>query len=105
MSLTPEDFLNAGYRKFQDSFRKYAEFGLQKKVTDKDGVMYFITIYCYNFENIPQSQRIWSFETDIHFDAKDGYMRLSWSVEDIKSTEAKVSNFWKFCGSPYYERW
>ena len=104
--LTPEDFISAGYKKFKDSFKEYAEFGLQKKFTDEKGVKYFITLWAYNWEKYPQHiGHPWSFETDIHFDAPDGYIRLSWSVDDIQKMQERTEKFWVFVGSPYYKKW
>lgn len=103
--LTPEDFIQAGYKKFKDSFKTYAEFGLQKKVTDVEGVLYFITLYAYNFEAFPQANKKWSFETDVQFRPEEGSVNIRLQVEDIQVAEARIRKMWEFFGKQYYEKY
>lgn len=43
-----QELVDNGYKIFNDTF-KGAIRGFQKKITDKEGIRYFITIYHYNF--------------------------------------------------------
>lgn len=73
--LTIQDWINSGYKRFEQvkHIKPYAEFGLQKLVSDQTGKRYFITVFVYDnrrFKSdgkLPIDYQDYSFEPDIQF--------------------------------------
>lgn len=56
--MTEQDWIDAGYRRYpvRDRDRnvfKLADFLLQKRIVDEDGIKYYITVYCYDRTKYP----------------------------------------------------
>ena len=53
--ITKEDLLNNGYREYSGTYPLHPSSNtlLQKCIKDKYGIKYYLNVYEYNFENIP----------------------------------------------------
>ena len=114
--LTPQDFIDAGYRKFDQvkHIREHAAYGLQKLISDSVGKRYHITVYVYDNReinsrfgaNIPD----FSFSPDCQFrDGKENEMFVNVELllhkdNTIKDIEQKFDTIWKALGCIYYEK-
>lgn len=103
--LTAQDFLDAGYRKFDyTGLRNQAAFGLQKRFGDDTGIKYFITIWAY----APyRTGTDWSFSPDLQFSrhgkATMNIELLLDSDATVQSIEEDVANLWDTLDANYYE--
>ena len=97
-SLTPDDFLAKGYKKFPNhAGSKRADFGLQKVIRDGDKKAYFITLWVYDWETFfrqrlnpkPHEMESWGFEPDVvMFPCIDGeYRQTQVSLQDFDTIE------------------
>jgi hypothetical protein len=114
--LTVENFLDAGYKKFKQTFLNNADFGLQKCIRDDNGKKYYITVFVYENFNKPymreySQDRPYSFSPDVQFEGKvegDPTVDISLIVDNsttIQIIEDKFEMLWKVLGEVYYERY
>ena len=111
--LTVQDWLNAGYKRFdQVAARQYAAFGLQKRFDDDKGKQYFITVFVYDNKEFmlrfPDIQPF-TFEPECQFSQPDSITvnttLLLHKESTIDEVEAMVQKLWVALGKPYYETW
>ena len=112
MAMTEQNFIDAGYKRFNPYGHKSADFGLQKLISDDKGKKYYITVYAYDWTTVPQHDgEPFSFMPDVQFRIKkqsdDEYfftinMGGSLSVERI---ESECEKLWFHFGCQYYEEW
>ena len=112
MAMTEQNFIDAGYRRFDPYGHKRADFGLQKLISDDKGKKYDITVYVYDWTEYHEHvEQPFSFMPDIQFridnNADDEYfftinMGCSLSVERI---ESECEKLWEHFGRQYYEEW
>jgi hypothetical protein len=101
--MNKQDWLDAGYTKFSNvkHIRPYASYGLQKKITDLNGVKYFIIVFVYEYPDHD------SFSPDIQFKTKDNLTVNSELILESNSSIEEVESFfermWEFTGSVYYD--
>ena len=115
-----QELFDTGYRTFKSSF-KSALRGFQKRITDKKGTKYFITIWHYNHaeqlgrDNIPKGD---SYTADNQFrfdkDGKDVTCNIEYwgdvlpnewrETTTLKDIEDFFESFWKKMKPQYYER-
>lgn len=109
--MKEQDLIDSGYKKFRNNGFNLSDYGYQKKFTDDKGVMYFITIWVYNYEK-PEylGHSIYGrvgFSPDIQFSVKDDMtVNISYIPnEDSKlpDLEKKVQDIWVYHSKPYYE--
>ena len=109
MKLTPEDFIQAGYKKFQNTAGKLADFGLQKLFADEHGKRYYLTVWAYDWKDYPNiyQQHPWGFEPDVQFTgSKYKTSNVQLIIDDsttVKEIEDTYEAFWEMLGKPYYE--
>lgn len=113
-----EELLLNGYKFFKDIWKKSIK-GIQKKVTDKKGIKYFITGYHYNisldFPNAPNKD---SYEFGVQFtyknDGKSFTVNMNLfstefvddkygKITSIKEVEDYFENIFKKTKAVYYE--
>ena len=110
--LTTQDFLDRGYKRFEDkSGFNTADFGLQKRIDDHKGKKYFITVWAYDwtkYKGIHITSAM-SFEPDLSFKLQDGgyinFKLLLDSNSTIDYIESKIQEIWDKLGCQYYEEW
>ena len=112
--LTPQDFLDCGYKQFKDHL-KNSSFGLQKKFTDNLGVKYFITVYVYENFNLPRWNEYkdhmskYGFSPDLQIRRDEiGKPTLDIQVfmeknSTVQWLENEVNDLWLALGGDYYE--
>lgn len=115
--LTPDQWIDAGYKKFKNNgvTGEHSDYGLQKLFRDSTGKQYYLTVYVYeNFNKEYYSKYNgailpYSFSPEIQFSPKDKMtfnavfiMSADTTIEDV---EKQVRELWISVGSPYYELW
>lgn len=112
MKLTEQKFIDAGYKRWNQSLFNNADYLLQKKVTDDEGIKYFINIYVYSWidkeyyrEGFPSV----SFQPEVQLDSsKYDTMNVTLLVDeatDVEEIENTFENLWESVGKPYYEKY
>jgi hypothetical protein len=110
--LSEQDFIDAGYKRFEQTNHNSADYGLQKCIRDSDGRRYYITVWVYSWkkyqERIP-NLKDFGFSPSVQF--RDG----DWNTVDIDyhmNEDTKVyeieqlyNMIWETLGRPYYERY
>lgn len=112
--LTTQDFINAGYKRFEHvkHVRSYATYGLQKLISDGEGKRYYITVYAYDnrllkLEHPAALITDFSFESDVQFH-NDMVVNVQFGINEktsIEQIESMYHLIWLTVGSPYYELW
>ena len=114
--LTPQDFIDAGYRRFDqvNHIREHAAYGLQKLISDSVGKRYYITVYVYDNREINSrfgaNMPDFSFSPDCQFrDGEENEMFVNVELllhkdNTIEDIEQKFDIMWKALGSFYYEK-
>lgn len=114
--LTPEDFVKAGYRKFDNVkyIKDFAAYGLQKLISDSVGKRYYITVYVYDNREIKQkineNMPDFSLLPDCQFrDGEENEMFVNIELvlhkdNTIEDIEQKFDTIWKALGCIYYEK-
>lgn len=113
MTLTEEKFIAAGYKRWNQNCLNNCDYLLQKKVTNDDGVKYFINIYVYVWEDKPWYRegidKEIAFQPEVQFDgAMYDTMNITLLVDDetdVEEIEDTFENLWESVGKPYYERY
>lgn len=115
-NLTIQDWLDAGYKRYNNWDSSGAEFLLQKRFDDEYGKKYFINIRVFNWKEFKVNNRNphlpdYSFAPDIQFQFEGGE-RPTMNVElilsndhTIETVEKEFENLWILMGKPYYEVW
>ena len=116
-TLTPEDWIAQGYKKFTSNLKPHIAFGLQKRFDDDEGKRYFITVWVYDnspFQDRYEGWAKYSFQPDVQFTMEDGTTfdvvchhtnNVKWGVTSIDDVEAFFYNMWEKLGCQYYEKW
>lgn len=104
--LTVEDFLEAGYKRFEQTYNS-ADYGLQKCIRDDKGKKYYITVFVYEhfkneyFKSVPNMQRF-SFSPNVQYKEKDENgittdvsLIVDYSNTSIKAIEDRFEMLWK----------
>ena len=113
-NLTIQDWLDVGYKRYNNRDNSGAEFLLQKRFDDEYGKKYFINARVFNWkefqERNPQLPD-YSFAPDIQFQFRNSE-RPTMNVElilsnehTIETVEKEFENLWVLVGKPYYEKW
>lgn len=112
--LTIQDWLDAGYKRYDNYHYKSADFLLQKRFVDANGKKYFIDIwvyehskheyYCHNPALPPVS-----FQPEVQFQRGED-MTLDFTLHmnqdsDIADVEQQVEHLWVLLEKPYYKKW
>jgi hypothetical protein len=111
--LTVEDWISAGYKRFdQVAARQYAAFGLQKRFDDDKGKQYYITVFVYHNKEFMlrfPDMHPFTFEPECQFMQRDSITvnttLLIHKNSSIAEVEAMVHKLWVALGKPYYEIW
>lgn len=112
--LTVQDWLDAGYKRYNNHMYKSADFLLQKRFDDEIGKKYFIDIWVYEhfnkvyFSNNPGLKPV-SFQPEVQFQRGED-MTLDFTLHmkqdsDIADVEQQVEHLWVLLEKPYYEKW
>ena len=112
--LTIQDWLDAGYKRYDRDFLNKSDFLLQKRFDDEAGKKYFIDIWVYEHSkqsyyrenlNIPAV----SFQPEVQFRRDpDITMNVTFILNHdstIAEIEQQFECLWLFLEKPYYERW
>lgn len=112
--LTTQDWLDAGYRRYDSRNVKYADFLLQKRFDDTEGKKYYIDVWAYDnrqfefYRNNPALSP-WSYQPEVQFQRQEEMtlnitflMNKDSTIFDI---EKEVEAMWVFLGKPHYEKW
>lgn len=108
--MIPEDWTEAGYHRwetYRSQVHRLADFGLQKRFDDENGVRYFITVYVYDRSEYPyhdESNR-WGFMPTVQFLLGDGLPFYNIDINgtfDINLVEREVERLWTYFNKPYY---
>ena len=108
--ITVQDFLDAGYRKYNQCTHN-SDYLVQKRVTDDVGTKYFIHIWVYEhfnkeyYSRNPSLQEV-SFMPEVQFQREDeATMDITLILNDkssIHKIEQEFECLWLFLEKPYY---
>lgn len=108
--MIPEDWITAGYRRFELCDRllnKSADYGLQKRFDDAQGKKYFITVYVYDWSKYPQRHgERFGFMPTVNFNLGNDEPFYDITINgtfDIAQCEIEMERLWIHFGMPYYE--
>lgn len=97
--MTPQDFISAGYKRYDNTGFRKADFLLQKSIKDEFGTKYFLNVYVYNLDGRE------AFEAEVSFTKKFKPWRLSfWAFNSIQELENAFEEMWQNGGFDYNER-
>lgn len=112
--LTVQDFLDAGYRKYNQHTFNDSDYLVQKRVEDSVGTKYFIHIWVYEHFNKeycsrnPSLQGV-SFMPEVQFQRGDeATMDIALILNEkttIQKIEQEFECLWLFLEKPYYSRY
>lgn len=113
MKLSEKKFIEAGYKRYDQECLKNCDYLLQKKITDEEGIRYFIDIYVYVWEDKPWyregiDKKI-AFQPEVQFGSST-YVTMNVTllvddVTDVQEIEDTFENLWVSVGKPYYEKY
>ena len=108
--LTPEDWIKAGYRKFEGGSCRLnnSDFGLQKLIDDKKGERYYITVSVYDWNKYPAHRDggRYGYSPEVQFRETKDFPTVNltvWERESVTEVEKVVDHIWKSVGKPYYD--
>jgi hypothetical protein len=113
MKLTEKKFIEAGYKRYDQNWLNNCDYLLQKKVTDEEGVKYFVNIYVYIWTDKPWyregiDKKI-AFEPEVQFErSKYDTMNITLLIDDVtdvQEIEDTFENLWVSVGKPYYDKY
>lgn len=111
--LTTQDYLDAGYRRYDGRNLNNADFLLQKRLDDTEGKKYFIDVWVWDntlydfYKRNPSLPRM-SFQPEVQFQRQeDMTLNVTFLMNEnstIAEVEKEVEAMWVFLGKPYYEK-
>ena len=116
-TLTPEDWIDQGYKKFTSTLRPLAAYGLQKRFDDEVGKRYFITVWVYDntaYMDKYEGWSRWSFQPEVQFNntlentfdvTLHHKNNEKWGVTPIEQVEEFFNVMWNRMKCEYYEKW
>jgi len=95
-NILPEDFINAGYRKFSDgNIYNKSSFGLQKAILDGDKIAYFINIRVYDYHEFTEETEFprWGYQPEglSYFKLSDIECDYSYDVISLSGFSSIIS--------------
>lgn len=113
MKLSEKKFIEAGYKRYDQDYLRSCDYLLQKKITDEEGVKYFIDIYVYIWKDKPWYRegidKEIAFQPEVQFgSAMYDIMNVTLIVDDVtdvQEIEDTFENLWVSVGKPYYEKY
>lgn len=109
--LTVQDFLDTGYRKYNEHTLNNSDYLVQKRVEDSVGTKYFIEVWVYEHFNKEYYSRNTSlqevsFMPEVQFQRQDeATMNIRLILNDksnIQKIEQEFECLWLFLEKPYY---
>ena len=89
--LTIQDFLDAGYTRWEPSpYHELETDMFEKCIYDKKGKKYFIHVHRWDFNRIPNGDRVGlNYESEVHFTTHDNMAVVvsclnGWSIEEME---------------------
>ena len=114
--LTIQEWLDAGYKQYNQKTYNLADYLLQKRIDDEQGKKYFIDIWVYEHFNKPYFannlfiQKI-AYQPECQFRASsEGLMTVNAKLimnnkSTIMDVEQEFEKMWVFFGEHYYSKW
>lgn len=112
--LTIKDWLDAGYKRYDNYQYKSADFLLQKRFVDEAGKKYFIDVWVYEHSKYEYYSRNSAlppvaFQPEVQFQRGDKMtLNMTFIMNNdstIAEIEQEVECLWLFLEKPYYERY
>ena len=107
-----QQWLDAGYKRYNKDYFNNADFLLQKCVKDDVGRKYFIDIWVYNHANTEyfrEGMPEISFQPEVQIQGREPVMNVTLLVTattlSVQGIESEFENLWKSLGCPYYEKY
>lgn len=112
--LTVQNWLDAGYKRYDGNHLNNSDFLLQKRFVDEAGKKYFIDVWVYEHSKHEYYSRNsalppLAFQPEVQF-RREGNMTLNITLlmnenSTISEVEQQVECLWLFLERPYYERY
>ena len=109
--LSEQDFLDADYKRFDQTTYNGASHGLQKCICDSEGKRYHITVWVYDYRQYRDlmPMRDFGFSPEVQFrEGRWNTVDIEYHTNDtttVKDIEDFYSAMWYHLGMPYYERY
>ena len=111
--LTIQDWLDAGYKRYDRDFLNKSDFLLQKRFDDEVGKKYFIDVWVYKPKHVYYAGNYAllavSFQPEVQFQrGEDMPLNMTFIMNNdstIAEVEQQVECLWLFLEKPYYGRW
>ncbi|QLE47880.1 hypothetical protein FD724_07540 [Nostoc sp. C057] len=97
--MNSQYFLEAGYRQYQETGFRHADFLLQKRIYDVIGTKYFLNIYVYNIESRE------AFDSEVRFTKNLKLYCITVSkFQSVEEIEKIFEDLWERMCFDYQER-
>lgn len=97
--MNSQDFLEAGYKQYQKTGFRHAEFLLQKRIYDVIGTKYFLNIYLYNLKGKE------AFDSEVQFTKNLKLYCIAVSeFQSVEEIEKIFEDLWERMCFDYKER-
>lgn len=112
--LTIQDWLDAGYKRYDGNHLNNSDFLLQKRFTDEAGKKYFIDVWVYEHSKYEYYRRNSAlppvaFQPEVQFQREvDMTLNVTLLMNNdstITEVEQQVECLWLFLEKPYYSKW
>lgn len=113
--LTIQDWLDAGYKRYDQTTHNLSDFLLQKRFDDEVGKKYFINVWVYEHFN-KEYYRVNPHMSEVSFSPEVQFRRdeenkptvdvslICYENTTIAEIEQEFEKLWEFLGKPYYEK-
>lgn len=113
--ITPQQWMDRGYLKYNQDSLNHSDYLLQKRVDDEFGKKYYITVYVYDnlkmmqtYPSFPKFLTDHTYMVECNFElGNDGPTvnpRIT-NFSTIDEVEELCEKFWVMLDKPYYEKW
>ena len=110
--LSAQDWIDAGYKRYNQTMFNNADYLLQKLVSDEAGKCYYITVDVYEHFNksyFRDGMSKFGFQPSVQF-RQEGKLTVDIDLlleenSSLKEIEDQFNTLWEALGKPYYELW
>lgn len=112
--LTIQDWLDAGYKRYDGNHLNNSDFLLQKRFDDEVGKKYYIDVWVYEHSKSEYYSRNSAlppvaFQPEVQFQRGEKMtLDMTFIINQdstIAEIEQEVECFWLFLEKPYYRKW
>jgi len=112
--LTTQNWIDAGYRRYDGQNLNNADFLLQKRFDDSQGKKYYLDAWAWDntkydfYRNNPALSPM-SYQPEVQLQREeDMTLNVTFIMNEnstIQDVEQQAEKLWVFLGKPYYSKW